>query len=630
MKKIICILLSLIMIFLLVGCNQVDTMPLIFDVESYQIKFIDENNLIYDLPENRICVPNTVFTFHAYPITDADLAMYVNGEKKCIQTNIETDDGYIWEYTFEMISEPVEIEFKIENNKGNVSDGAIESILIKPVFSSGMIYAKVGRTIQLSYIVIPSEASYNEVIWSSSDETVATVSNEGLVTFIKAGAARINLSIDGVTTSIPVKVSEIKNDEYCITLIDDYDIVLNVEELIDTNYKAGDKVIVQLRFFSGPRVGILVDGENVNCNPQAEVSPQIHEFIMPDHDVVIKTTYNDIVSSGKTDIEKHNLKDNDIFFPSEASALNKERFIASFEEMLGEKANEMEYEVLSNYVPQEKSELYNFDAFTVEMNDEIHFYAWFNGKIYNLTSIGAIINNNYHFLHFCVSDINNDGYLEISTSVNFNRTSKNPFSFTYVTIIDEYSEKIIRFDNTYNAFAYFKEDQDGVIGVYISDTKTYDDGSYDESNTLLTKLLPNDYKFTFKKREYNCSSDNYDALITIDDNTAYFPVLSDCARIGFKVNVNMTYLGESFSYVNSTGYLDGATCTFINGEDKIICEGWGETCVVTTFVVSTGMEIDRTYFYPYNLSNQFKKGTYDMVISYRGESVVIEDFLTIE
>ena len=298
--------------------------------------------------------------------------------------------------------------------------------------------------------------------------------------------------------------------------------------------------------------------------------------------------------------------------------------------MLGEKANEMEYEVLSNYVPQEKSELYNFDAFTVEMNDEIHFYAWFNGKIYNLTSIGAIINNNYHFLHFCVSDINNDGYLEISTSVNFNRTSKNPFSYTYVTIIDEYSDKIIRFDNTYNAFAYFKEDQDGVIGVYISDTKTYDDGSYDESNTLLTKLLPNDYKFTFKKREYNCSSDNYDALITIDDNTAYFPVLSDCARIGFKVNVDMTYLGESFSYVNPSGYLAGATCTFINGEDKIICEGWGETGVVTTFVVFTGMEIDRTYFYPYNLSNQLKKGTYDMVISYRGESVVIEDFLTIE
>ena len=436
MKRIICILLSLIMIFLLVGCNQVDTM-----VESYQIKFIDENNLIYDLPENRICVPNTVFTFHAYPITDADLAMYVNGEKKCIQTNIETDDGYIWEYTFKMISEPVEIEFKIKN--------------------------------------------------------------------------------------------------------------------------------------------------------------------------------------------KHNLKDNDIFFPSEASALNKERFIASFKEMLGEKANEMEYEVLSNYVPQEKSELYNFDAFSVEMNDEIHFYAWLNDKIYNLANLGNINNNNYHFLHFCVSDINNDGYLEISTSVNFNRTSKNPFSYTNLAIIDEYSEKIV-FYSTYNAFAYFKEDQDGVIGVYISDTITYDDGSYDESNTLLTKLLPNDYKFTFKKKEYNCSSDNYDALITIDDNTAYFPVLSDCGRIGFKVNVDMTYLGESFSYVNPTDYLDGATCTFINGEDKIICEGWGETCVVTTFSVFTGMEIDRTYFYPYNLSNQLKKGTYDMVISYRGESVVIEDFLTIE
>lgn len=25
--------------------------------------------------------------FHAYPITDADLAMYVNGEKKCMNAN---------------------------------------------------------------------------------------------------------------------------------------------------------------------------------------------------------------------------------------------------------------------------------------------------------------------------------------------------------------------------------------------------------------------------------------------------------------------------------------------------------------------------------------------------------------
>lgn len=631
MKKLIHIFLFVIIVFMLVGCDYIKGIKDNMYPEPtglFDIKFIDKENCIYDLPEDTACIPSTVFTFHAYPIMDADLAMYVNGEKKCIQKNVFTDDGYIWEYTFEMIPDSVTIEFKIEESQNHFEDD-IEAVLILPLFSSGMIYGKVGESIQLSYVVIPNDATYNNVSWSSSDESIATITNDGLVSFVKEGGAIISLTIDDVTATIPIKITENKNDEYNITVIDDYDIVLNLQDLINVSFKEGDNVTVKLRFFSGPSVGILVDGEKVRHNKQSGTDAQIHEFTMPAHDVVIKTTYNNLVSSGQTDIEKKLKHENDYFFPSTGSKLHKDRFNRSFIEALGDNINDIDYEILLNYVPEEKSELYNFDAFTIRMGNDIYFYLWFNGKIYLLSNIPCNLDDNYSFLHFCVSDINQDGFIEISVSTNFNRATPNTICYTFVSIIDEYSTNLVDYNTIHDAYAYFKE-VDGVFGIYISDSYINNNGSYEDSNTLYSKLIPNDTTLIFKKKEYYCSTENFEATITIDETTSYFPILSDGAKIGFSVNVAMTYLGESFSYVSPTGYLAGATCVFDSGDDRIICEGWGEPCVVTTFEVNQGMKISRTYYYPYSLSYSFIKGTYDMIISYRGENIIIEDFLIIK
>lgn len=57
-------------------------------------------------------------------------------------------------------------------------------------------------TAQLTATVLPENASIPAVTWSSSDETVATVSSEGLVTGIKAGSATITVTtIDGGLTA---------------------------------------------------------------------------------------------------------------------------------------------------------------------------------------------------------------------------------------------------------------------------------------------------------------------------------------------------------------------------------------------------------------------------------------------
>ncbi|GHT51768.1 hypothetical protein AGMMS49982_10100 [Bacteroidia bacterium] len=60
----------------------------------------------------------------------------------------------------------------------------------------------VGQTKQLTETIAPTNATNQQVAWASSDETVATVSNSGLVTAIKAGTATITVTTeDGSKTA---------------------------------------------------------------------------------------------------------------------------------------------------------------------------------------------------------------------------------------------------------------------------------------------------------------------------------------------------------------------------------------------------------------------------------------------
>lgn len=68
----------------------------------------------------------------------------------------------------------------------------------------------IGGTVQLTATVTPEDAEDKEVTWSSSDESIATVSNEGLVTSISEGKAVITVkTADGGYTAecnVEVKV----------------------------------------------------------------------------------------------------------------------------------------------------------------------------------------------------------------------------------------------------------------------------------------------------------------------------------------------------------------------------------------------------------------------------------------
>lgn len=67
---------------------------------------------------------------------------------------------------------------------------------------------KVGETLQLTATVLPEEAAGAVLTWSSSDESIATVSATGLVSAVSLGTATISVTSGNITATCTVEVSD--------------------------------------------------------------------------------------------------------------------------------------------------------------------------------------------------------------------------------------------------------------------------------------------------------------------------------------------------------------------------------------------------------------------------------------
>ena len=67
-----------------------------------------------------------------------------------------------------------------------------------------------GKTAKLTAAVVPEEKA-GELVWSSSDETVATVDQNGVVTGVKVGEATITAKVGDVSAECKVNVTEVKS-----------------------------------------------------------------------------------------------------------------------------------------------------------------------------------------------------------------------------------------------------------------------------------------------------------------------------------------------------------------------------------------------------------------------------------
>lgn len=65
---------------------------------------------------------------------------------------------------------------------------------------------EVGKTIKLTAIVAPTDATDKIVAYKSSDDTIATVANDGTVTGVADGTADITVTAGGKTAKSTITV----------------------------------------------------------------------------------------------------------------------------------------------------------------------------------------------------------------------------------------------------------------------------------------------------------------------------------------------------------------------------------------------------------------------------------------
>ncbi len=104
-----------------------------------------------------------------------------------------------------------DLRIKLYTDDSNATYNKVTGVTLKDKAS-----VNIGSTVTLTATVLPSDATYKSVTWSSSDTAVATVSSKGVVKGKKAGTAKITVTtVDGrktatcVVTVNPVKVKSV-------------------------------------------------------------------------------------------------------------------------------------------------------------------------------------------------------------------------------------------------------------------------------------------------------------------------------------------------------------------------------------------------------------------------------------
>lgn len=348
--------------------------------------------------------------------------------------------------------------------------------------------------------------------------------------------------------------------------------------------------------------------------------------------------------NGKSDSANNiNTADNYTFFPTEKSDLHREELIkvaqAYFDEHSDLYGVGEVFEVFS-LISVADSERYGLDIFQVKYEEHSFYLAKHGDNIYHLTTFPKSNEVSHSLTHLAITDINDDGHIEILVSSN--SVSVNSDVSSNVKIIDTRTGLSVYFFDYDNNLIYFKENEDGIISLYNTEGNApkyteaegggFAEKYYEFATNLFDTPVLNTVDFNFSEYKVTAACELYSVEIEIMDDDIKFPYLLESVYPpkSFSIKVKMTYLGESFQYVNGTSYVDGATVSFINADNQIDCEGWGEFEVVTTIGIGTGAVIEHTYDYKDYPCGLFASGVYDMVITYENEHVGIKESIVIE
>lgn len=142
----------------------------------------------------------------------------------------------------------VAIFLKLSNNQAKqpIIDDDVESIVevTELLVNKGSLELEIGAAFQLEVVVKPDEATNKVVSFMSSNQEIATVDTNGLISARKAGSCKVSVmsfSGDGVVINIDIKVKEkpvVVNQQGNVTYIQGI-LVVNKSYPLPSNYNPG-------------------------------------------------------------------------------------------------------------------------------------------------------------------------------------------------------------------------------------------------------------------------------------------------------------------------------------------------------------------------------------------------------
>lgn len=126
-------------------------------------------------------------------------------------TELEASDGDMGKVGDEGIAKTADKQIEIKLKSTTQTDPDDENVAVTGVtVTPASQEVQVGKSTTFIATVIPDNATNKKVTWTSSDESVATVNEDGVVTGVKAGTATITATtVDGgITGTATIEVKE--------------------------------------------------------------------------------------------------------------------------------------------------------------------------------------------------------------------------------------------------------------------------------------------------------------------------------------------------------------------------------------------------------------------------------------
>lgn len=168
------------------------------DDVAVTVKVEDTTSPVFD-----VNAPSEISTFKDVAITEDNLknTFAVTDLSTVALTIDDVDYATVGEYTVNLYA---------TDESGNVANKGIKVIVNEPTITleQANISVAVGETAQLNATV---QGASQTITWTSSDESVATVDANGVVTGIKKGTATVNAEANGTKSSATVTVTSVNN-----------------------------------------------------------------------------------------------------------------------------------------------------------------------------------------------------------------------------------------------------------------------------------------------------------------------------------------------------------------------------------------------------------------------------------